>query len=606
MKRLISLILVLTLLLSITVIPGYAQGSKNFTPPGLAKKGGMPPGLAKKFNDIHDFEWARSAIEKMALKGIIKGVGENLFAPAKSVTKIEALAMIIRVMGWEEDADVLTDLISKGKKEDKLKNKIQDWGKGYVELALDKGLIDEIDLLQENFTTPAIRQEVAKYIIRALGKEDEAQKYMTEKLRFKDASAVQIGAVGYVYLIDKLGIMMGDTSNSFQPNKPVTRAEMAALTERLDEKVDSDTDSEVTGIITKLEEGKIQIQADNTLKKYDVDDDVIVYDLKGSKISFDKLQKGMTVRLYLYDEEVIYVQVIKEDESKIITDYEGIVKAVYSDKIQMKINKMQITFEVASKAVVKINGVSGKLSDIEVDDTAKVKIDDNNRIIAIYVTRSAVEQTVTGKLVAVGDNRIVIKDNNSLEVYDLADNVKVYINNSLKSLNDLEENESINLTLKDGKVTVVRWDYDVEDYNFSGTITNIYNSTQKIIVKSGNTIKTFTVTDSTDIELDGTDIEFSKLIVGMKVELKVEDNELIKLHAESIIKTYEGKLIRIEAGSQNKITIKIDNQEKTFVVDKNAEIVIDDEDSSFADLFTKYNTNVEVQVKNNIIIKLTI
>lgn len=54
------------------------------------------------FNDLSSYDWARVAIEDMASRGIIKGVGNNKFAPAENVTRIQFASMAIRAFGGED------------------------------------------------------------------------------------------------------------------------------------------------------------------------------------------------------------------------------------------------------------------------------------------------------------------------------------------------------------------------------------------------------------------------------------------------------------------------------------------------------------------------
>ncbi len=54
-----------------------------------------------EFNDISD-DPAKDKIEYLAQRGIVEGVGDNLFAPQKKVTRAEFVSMINRAMGYNE------------------------------------------------------------------------------------------------------------------------------------------------------------------------------------------------------------------------------------------------------------------------------------------------------------------------------------------------------------------------------------------------------------------------------------------------------------------------------------------------------------------------
>ncbi|MFZ5967094.1 MAG: S-layer homology domain-containing protein [Bacillota bacterium] len=537
MKKIFCFIMAAVVIVLSVMSPVYAYGQNKGTPPGLQKKGGLPPGLMKKFNDLTNYEWAQEAIEEMALKGIIQGIGDGKYAPSSSVTKIQALAMIIRTMGWDEEAEDNLELILKGKLKDKLKDRLEDWGKGYIEVALEKGLIDEVDVAQQNFTTPASRQDVAKYIIRALGKEEEAQEYMDVELRFKDAAAVQVGAVGYVYLVDKLEIMVGDNNNNFQPNKPMTRAEIAVLMKNLDELDEDDDDQDVrqiTGEIYKLYSEEIQIKTDNSVKTYDVTDDTKVYDIDGDRISYSEMEKGMTVRLSVEDGDVVTIRVLTDEDDDIDADYEGLVKAVGDNTIKLQVSNMLISFNVLSSADIEINGVDKDLDDIQVGDEAKITVDSNNRVKEIYVTRT------------------------------------------------------------------------VNDQTFEGVITKLDTNSDKVTIKVGSVERTYTMDDDADIRLDGRATILRNLLVGMKVEARIKNQQVIRLYAESITNTYEGKLTAVEFGAQNKLTIGLTNGSKTFVIDGDAKIFDDDDAINVADLVEFVGEQVEIKVINYKIVRIEI
>ncbi|MFT9493962.1 S-layer homology domain-containing protein [Anaerosolibacter sp.] len=465
MKKLMSVMLMMILLMG-AAVPSYAAG---FTPPGLAKKGGLPPGIAKKFSDLDGFEWAQEAIERLAEKGILSGIGEGKFAPSNNVTKIEALTMIIRGLDWDDDVKLAAELINTGKIKERAKDKAKDkdklqgWTEGYIEVAVEKGLIDEVDLAQQNFTAPATRQEVAMYIIRALGMEEEAEDYSSRDLRFEDKAAVQIGAVGYVYLIDSEGIMKGYPDGTFRPNQLVKRAEMASLVNLLRDRIGDEEDD---------------------------DDDVV-----------------------------------------------------------------------------------------------------------------AVEGTFKGNIESIDrqDKEIVVKNSSTEKLFKIENNTVVKIDGRTKSFSDLSFGMDVELKIIDGKVD--RIDAQTNTATFTGTIKQIYPTTDELKIKVGNTERTIQLDSGTDIEIDEKDAGFDKLVLAMEVEVKIENGKVVALYAESVTSEYTGKLTEKVEGTQNKITIKIGNQYKSYVVSKNADIQDDDgDDMDFNEL--KVGSEIEIRVENNIIVKI--
>ena len=49
-------------------------------------------------DDAEISEWAKTAVSFLAEQGIILGIGDNTFAPQQSVTREQALALVVRTM----------------------------------------------------------------------------------------------------------------------------------------------------------------------------------------------------------------------------------------------------------------------------------------------------------------------------------------------------------------------------------------------------------------------------------------------------------------------------------------------------------------------------
>lgn len=67
------------------------------------------PAAGAQFYDISEDE-ARDKIEYLAEKGIIEGVGENLYSPQKTVTRAEFAAMAVRALGYSGGENTFLDV----------------------------------------------------------------------------------------------------------------------------------------------------------------------------------------------------------------------------------------------------------------------------------------------------------------------------------------------------------------------------------------------------------------------------------------------------------------------------------------------------------------
>lgn len=222
-KILISSVLVLVLMMTVAfAVPGrdaaLGQLKKQYTEEQLLKF---------EFNDMTGYDWAMKSVQHMAVMGKIKGIGNGKFAPSSATKQIEVLIMTLRYLGLEDDLDLDVNLLPSFKK-----LKAQDWMVSYLNLAIENDILTEEEAEDFNPNKPASRSMTAVYIIRALDMVDEAEDMQDDPLPYNDAAAVPEDRIGYVNLITDLGLMIGH-NNTFQPNKPLSRAEMAVLFERL-------------------------------------------------------------------------------------------------------------------------------------------------------------------------------------------------------------------------------------------------------------------------------------------------------------------------------------------------------------------------------------
>ena len=104
-KRALSLFLSLSMLLGMTVTvfadneePTFSKVT-NSDSIVVSEEGG-------KFKDItsETHPWAVEAVDAMTEKGIINGTSETTFSPDNDVTKVQALLLISRMLGYNDDA----------------------------------------------------------------------------------------------------------------------------------------------------------------------------------------------------------------------------------------------------------------------------------------------------------------------------------------------------------------------------------------------------------------------------------------------------------------------------------------------------------------------
>ncbi|WP_449241334.1 S-layer homology domain-containing protein [Desulfoscipio gibsoniae] len=196
------------------------KGNNN-KPPGQVKKIEYTQTKKMPFRMMGDVvnHWAAEPVSAMQKQGIIAGFPDGKFYPQKEVSKNEALVMLMRALGCEDQAP----------SQSSLKLVTKSWAGDMVALALDKGIITREELKDFDGTEAAQRYEVAMWLARALLNNDRLENVLSGEVQFSDAGQIPGYAEKYVAQMSQAGIMKGYPGNVFKPRNKVQRAEIAAM-----------------------------------------------------------------------------------------------------------------------------------------------------------------------------------------------------------------------------------------------------------------------------------------------------------------------------------------------------------------------------------------
>lgn len=264
--------------------------------------GFMPPGHAKKiafvfFVDMEDSHWAAPFVGPMHRLSVIRGYPDGKFQPNKPVTQAEALVMVLRALGYEDDLDP--------KARYRGLPRAAAWAEPYVALADRIGLLD--DLPGFNAMKPASRAWVAALLVAAADVDEDAVEEALGLQAFRDMHDVPAEVRVMVRLAAALGWFKGYPGNWFQPNKPVTRAEMAALIARF---LDYDrlpaVDGIVRGTITNVQDDRVTLREQSGTRTYRFADEatVVVNDQLADR---DDLRAGMRAWAHVITGEIVHI-----------------------------------------------------------------------------------------------------------------------------------------------------------------------------------------------------------------------------------------------------------------------------------------------------------
>lgn len=172
------------------------------------------------FQDLDQVEWAKTAVEYLHEKGIVNGVGDNMFLPMKNVTRAEFIHMLLNGLGMN-DADAVCTF------QDVSEN---DWYYNSVAAAEKLNIIKgyENNLFMGNQTIT--REEMAVMLYRTLEVKNMVETDQTlDNDYFSDFNEISDYAKQAILQLHEMNIFQGNENKASLPKMNATRAEAAML-----------------------------------------------------------------------------------------------------------------------------------------------------------------------------------------------------------------------------------------------------------------------------------------------------------------------------------------------------------------------------------------
>ncbi|RKD33518.1 S-layer homology domain-containing protein [Thermohalobacter berrensis] len=505
---------------------------------------------AKDFDDVSEEHWAKEYIEKVSEAGIITGYPDDTFKPNNNVTKTQALVMTARVLDIDEDER--EDI--EEKYETFLNNLgVEPWAKKDIAVAIEKGIVaqDFIKNLYEEGenTRNAYKAEVTVYLTRAMGLEDEAKDRIAI-LPFKDAELIPASVAPYIDVMIEKGIISkkGDSQGRFNPEAPMTRAMMA----------------KVLSIAYDYVEGNISDSNDVNIEEEDIDEEDIE-EISGT-ISDILLLNGET-----------YITI--EDEDGENTAYKTTSKS---------------TLELDDEEVDPSELVEG----LEVE----AKVTDDFRIVSL--TAESIEEEYSGKIKSIVDlNPHVLTleyeedDETETRSFRVDDDVDITLDGDDADLDDLNDGDLADIEVVNNKI--VKIDAESKYKEIEGYIREIKFQPDPILVveeEDEEDIYEYPLDEDVDIERNEKDVELTELMIGDRVDIKIEYNYITDIKAEVVESEDEGTIREIIISENPQLTIlNEDREEKTYYISNVADIEVDNKDGDIYDLRLDYYVELEIE-----------
>ncbi len=196
--------------------------SSAVTPPVTTPGTTTPGGETISFTDLEG-HWAKDIALKLAEQGLIKGYPDNTFGPDNVITRVEAVAILVRALNLDTKGESeLTGFVDSGD--------IPAWARGSAAAAVRAGLVKGATVeggLAFSPNSPVTRVELASIIARIINQ--KLNPTLIPMIEFPDSGDIPDWAKSDINLAAYKGIIKGYPDGSFQPARQVTRAEAASM-----------------------------------------------------------------------------------------------------------------------------------------------------------------------------------------------------------------------------------------------------------------------------------------------------------------------------------------------------------------------------------------
>jgi len=518
-----------------------------------------------RFKDFEEALWAAASVAKMRGLGIINGYDGNVFKPNSPVKQSEALTMMVRAFDLEDEAKELADKFglsyaAMAKEDDdddddehravKLNGALfpyvttsSRWALGYILLAVDQGWVK---LSECDPQSPATRAWVSRVMVRALGHEAQALTKMNAVLPFIDATAVPRDVVGYVAEAVQMGLFLGYEDGTFQPNKPVTRAEMATILERfLGNELPPDMPYIALGTIQKVEQNKITLKTQaGTVLVYVVSADALII-VDRMPATLGDLRVGDQVEILSNGSGTALLVTVKSHgvlppvSNEITGDIVGIaIPPALTLRIDGQPNR---TIPVASNCTITMGTATLSYSQLLLGDRVKVTLYGNQAVTIVVLSRGQTGQTVTGVVYGITTSAagtdVLLQQATTQVTVRLASNVHITYGSATLGIGDLRIGDQVEATIQNQLATQLKITArNVPIFgDFGGSIVSISQTGAGFVItlNDNGTTRTVTVAANAVVTYGSTALTRSDLRLGDVIRVRLQNQVAVEIRISS-------------------------------------------------------------------------
>ncbi len=581
MARSLLLALVLSGLgaLGIPGAPGGVGGRPGLGAPAVARAAG--------FRDVEG-HWAGQAIARMAAKGVVQGVRRadgDYFEPGRPVTRYEAVVMVVRSLGLEDEARARAESGESGGVAS-----APAWARGHLAVAGERGIVTAAERAAFRGQDGAQRMQVAGWLVRALGLEAEARRATAAP--FADLQLVGPEWRGYVAVAADTGLMVGD-GRRFRPFDTVTRAELAVLLTRVDRLLDNGLDArDVTGTVTAVGAGEVTLAGAGGERVLPVGTGAFVF-FDGAyvrpEVGVSILAPGDRVEA-VRDETggVVYLEARSQ-----VRELEGQVTALLRSGeervLRVRTAAEESEVRLAADAAILLNGLPAGWSALRQGQGVRVLAQGRS---ALAVRAESRTEEVRGSvrsvvLLARGAATVVLAvrggSGEEERTYELPAGLALTRNGELVTAAALAVKDVLTLTLRDG--AVVRGRAEAEKRTVTGILKEVRYGDPTVLVLDLSEGTRWAAQDEKRFEAayalaptarlrrEGLEVGVTALRAGDAVEADLEGDTVVALRAALRTAGIGGTLVSITIAQPATLTVRLlTGQEAVYRVSRDVDV----------------------------------
>ncbi|MGG1552146.1 S-layer homology domain-containing protein [Paenibacillus ferrarius] len=481
-----------------------------------------------------EYEWALRYIIDLASRRVFEGYDDGTFKPQATVTRMEAIAAAVRVMGLRDEAESAKAMATKLNFLDAAK--VPAWAVGYVAVALENDLFGETESYV-NPNQPADRLWATTLLVKALKLQNQAEAQMNAKLPFADSGSIPAGSVGYVKVAVDQGLVDGFEDNTFRPKQLVTRAQIAALLDRAGNQLPGNSDGLISGtILAPVTGSTVTISTGGQTSTLALDDDVFIFK-NGSRVSTAALAIGDTVKIRYYNGSVIYLEVTQPGSSSPVTPGQAVgvrsgmvAAAVANNRLTLVINGQSVALPLQTNALFFRNGSQISASGLQIGDLVTTR-SYNNGIVYVEVTQPAgsngsqpvLSGTVSGPIAyPINNGSLTMTVAGEIRGYSLSSGAIVYRGGVLTTASSLQVGDVITAYTYNNIVAVIEVTQPVVKPTSTGDLTGTVVgpvANNVLTVSSGGVTYSLQLDPKTFVYVNGYSNVASALQAGSVVSL---------------------------------------------------------------------------------------